>query len=265
MVEEAIFIKSEDTIVLKKALAKALYGKNVDQSEISKILNLSQPMVSIYLASDEKIPKKILELVDQIVDKIIDKNKTLLYTCITLSDKDLGGNFYIARKNELLSDENQKIVNDMTEAFSILKGKDIGKILPKIKINIATAKENAENSEDVASFLNGLIIVDDKVTSHNGIRFGESKHLSSLILSFKNSLDFNSIMNIAYVNDLEDMNFNIGYLTKDYKLKDISKKFDILLHEGDFGIEPCAYVLGSNSIDVSKKVLRIIEAGNNEK
>ncbi len=58
-------------------------------------------------------------------------------------------------------------------------------LIPEVKINIAMAKENAKNSDDVAAFLNGLIIADDKITGYNGIRFGKSKHLSSLLIEFK--------------------------------------------------------------------------------
>ena len=66
-------------------------------------------------------------------------------------------------------------------------------------------------------------------------------------------------MNIAYVENLENSNYNIEYLTKDFNLKESKKQIDILLHKGDFGIEPCAYVLGKDAIDVSKKALRIID------
>jgi len=259
MVEEASFIKSEYIIILKKALAKELYEKKIDQLKISEILGLSQSMISNYLSSNKKIPKNISNLASEITDKIIHEKTASFYTCISFSDNILEGTLFVANKNELLNDENQKIVNYLSEAFSILKGKDVSRILPKIKINIAMAKKDARDSEDVASFLNGLIVADDKVISHNGIRFGKSKHLSSLILNLKKRVNINSIMNIAYVKSLKNTNFKVGYFTKDYNLKGILKDVDILLHKGDFGIEPCAYVLGSDAVDVSNKVLRIIE------
>ena len=121
------------------------------------------------------------------------------------------------------------------------------------------AKDKAENSADVASFLNGLIIVDNKVTSINGIRFGTSKHLSSLLLYLRDKLDVNAIMNVAYINDLNKTGFNYAILTKDFKLQGKAKKVDVLLHKGDFGIEPCAYILGKNAVDVANKVIRIKE------
>ena len=60
MAEEAIFINAADNILIKKALARSLYAKKIDQSKISKILKLSQPMVSHYLSSNDKIQKNIL-------------------------------------------------------------------------------------------------------------------------------------------------------------------------------------------------------------
>lgn len=121
------------------------------------------------------------------------------------------------------------------------------------------SKDRADSSEDVAAFLNGLIIADDKVTGTNGIRFGKSKHLSSLLIYLKKYIDVNSIMNIAYIKNIDKTGFNYGYLSKKFKLKNNKKNIEILLHKGDFGIEPCSYVLGKNAVDVVNKVIKIKE------
>jgi predicted fused transcriptional regulator/phosphomethylpyrimidine kinase len=259
MVEEAYLIGGDNTINLKKAIARILYTNGIDQLKISEILDLSQPMVSNYCNSNDKIPIEIDVIAKQITNKIINGQKLSFQTCINFSDKKYEGKYYIATKQELISDENSKIFNNLTEAFFILKGKNISNLIPEIKINIAMAKENAENSNDVAAFLNGLIIADDKITGHNGIRFGESKHLSKLLLDLKDKIRINAIMNIAYLKNINNSNFAVGYLSKDYKLKNNHKKFDILQHSGDFGIEPCSYVLGKNAIDVVNKILKIKE------
>jgi predicted transcriptional regulator len=62
MAEEAIFVNADNTMLLKKAIAKRLYANNIDQSKISKILKLSQPMVSNYCNETNKIPKNILDI-----------------------------------------------------------------------------------------------------------------------------------------------------------------------------------------------------------
>ena len=123
MSEEAIFVKCEDSILLKKAIAKALYSRNIEQSKISDILKLSQPMVSNYCASDDNIPDNIMELAEKISYKIINGQSTTFNTCISFSEKPYEGSFYIARKNEVISDENNRIVNNLTEAFLYLKEK----------------------------------------------------------------------------------------------------------------------------------------------
>jgi len=259
MADEAYFIRGQNSIFLKKALAKILYNNGIDQLKISDILNLSQPMVSNYCKSNEKIPKDINIIAKQISENIINGKKPIFQTSIIFSNNQIQGRYFIASKNELISDENTKIINNLTEAFFKLKDKNISSLIPKIKINIAMSKENSKNSDDVAAFLNGLIIVDDKITGYNGIRFGNSKHLSSLLLNLKKHLEINAIMNIAYLKDIKKSKFIIGELSKEYKLKDNKQHFDILLHNGDFGIEPCSYVLGRDATDLVNKILKIKE------
>ena len=119
-------------------------------------------------------------------------------------------------------------------------------------------KKNLKTPEDVASFLDGLIIADKKITGYNGIRFGRSKHLSSILLDHGKNLEKKAIMNIAYNKNLDKTNFKIGFLTKDFDLRKSNSGYDILVHKGDFGIEPCAYILGNDALDVSNKLLKIL-------
>lgn len=259
MAEEAIFVKAEDSILLKKAVAINLYRKNYEQSKISEILSLSQPMVSNYCNSNDNIPGDILNLAKRISEEIVNGDFATFFTCVTFNNKSYKGRFFIAEKNEVISDENNNIINNLTEAFLLLKGKDISGLTPEVKVNIALTKQKAKNPEDVAAFLNGLIIVDDKVTSNNGIRFGKSRHLSSLLLYLRDHINVNAIMNIAFIKNVEKTNFSYSYLTKEFKLKETKKNVDILLHKGDFGIEPCAYVLGKDAVDVVDKVIKIRE------
>ena len=257
MAEEAIFINYKDTNTLKKAIAKSMYAKKIDQIKISEILDISQPMVSNYLSSKEKVPNNILKLAEKITEKNLNDKPLKFYTCITFDDKPIQGNLFIADKNEIINEEINKIVDNLTQAFLILKEKDFTGLIPQVKINIAMAKNDAKSTDDVASFLNGLIIADDKVISNNGIRFGKSKHLSSLLIGLNKSLDAKAIMNIAYLNKIKKTNLNFDYLTNDFKLSSRKKNIDVLLHKGDFGIEPCAYIIGKDAVDVANKILKI--------
>jgi len=216
-------------------------------------------MVSNYCKSKEHIPKDIDNLAENISKIITNGNSTNYYTCITFSEKSYKGRYYIAEKNEVINDENKDIINNLIEAFLLLKGRDISGLIPQVKINIAMAKQNSSNSNDVAAFLDGLIIADNKITNNNGIRFGKSKHLSSLLIYLKNYIEINAIMNVAFMKNIEKTSFSYSTLSKDFKFKNGKKNVDILLHKGDFGIEPCAYVLGIDAIDVVNKVIKLNE------
>lgn len=262
MATVVFLVGGDETIQLKKALARILYSKNFDQSDISKILNLSQPQVSNYCKSTDKIAKNIIDIAQEISDKILKGDKLIFQTCISFSEKNLSGHFFIADKNEILTDENSRILNNLKQAFYNISDKKLDDFIPEVKINIAMSKTNPKGPEDIASFLNGLIIADNKITGYNSIRFGKSKHLSSILLKHKLSLDFNAIMNIAYVKELEKTKLSVGFLTKNFELKDSKKNYDILIHKGDFGIEPCAYILGKDAIDVTDKLLKIVGESN---
>jgi predicted fused transcriptional regulator/phosphomethylpyrimidine kinase len=259
MVEEAYYLTHNNTTMLKKAIAKSLYNKKVDQPRISQILNLSQPMVSNYCSSKEKITEKLQKDAEEISKKILNGNNINFHTCISFSEKKYEGTYYIAQKSELISQEKSNIVENLSQAFFMLKGKYIEKLVPEVKINIAMAKENPLDSDDVAAFQNGLIIIENIISSNNGILFGKSKHLSSLLLSLKKEIDIRSIMNVAYIKEIEKTNFKYDILTKGFKLQNKKRNIDILLHKGDFGIEPCLYILGNDAVDVANKVVKIME------
>lgn len=260
MAEEVFLLKPQNEMVLKMAIAKNLYQRGIDQSKIASILKISQPMVSIYCKKKAKIPKDISNMAYSVSKKVLENNKPCFFQpCILFSDDFLEDTFYIANENELLLDEYREIVDDLSEAFNLLKDKDISTLIPKVKINIAMANENANKPEDIASFLNGLIIADDKISGHNGIRFGKSKHLSQLLLYLKKKIDINSIMNISYIKEINKTSLKYSFLTKNYKLKTQTKELDVLLHEGDFGIEPCTYIVGNSAVEVAKKILKIKE------
>jgi predicted fused transcriptional regulator/phosphomethylpyrimidine kinase len=259
MSEEVILVSDHQTTQLKKGIAQILYQHKFEQSRISSILHLSQPMVSNYCASKETLPINIIHLAKDIADKIMQHFPLNFHTCIMFTDKPYEGQYFVAKPNELLTDEAQTIVDTLTEAFLLLKGKDIAQLIPQVKINIAQAKHHAKTSDDIAAFVNGLIIADNKVIGINGVRFGTSKHLSSLLLYLKQHLDISAIMNISFLDDLGNHSFKYTYLTKDFKLEKIHDQIDILLHRGDFGLEPCSYVVGIDAIDVAKKVTRLLE------
>ena len=65
-------------------------------------------------------------------------------------------------------------------------------------------------------------------------------------------------MNISFQDNINEEVFSVEHLKKNFELKTEEKPIDILLHKGDFGIEPCTYILGKDALDVSNKLIRLI-------
>jgi len=256
MVDNLIILDNDDAILLKKVLAKNLYEKGLEQAKIAGILNLTQPMVSNYISSKVDISDNLKMYADKILTKI--EGNANLYFQTSISFNRHYGEKYIADESEVLSEEKKEIIRDLTDAFYLLKGKDIGHLLSEVKINLALSKKNPNTLLDIASFLNGIIMLDNKVSSINSIQFGKSKHLASLLLYLKSiNKNINSIMNLKFDISLKNKGLSYSYLTQDYKIED-NCSFDILLHKGDFGIEPCSYVLGNSAKEVANKVLSLL-------
>ncbi len=233
MAQKITLVDEKELIEIKKSLAYKL-SKTKSQSEIAKILNITQPMVSNYLKSR---PQTITN---------INPNYIHFYSAIT-NKPITSSDCFLATEDELISDNKLELINNLTEFYTILKDKNIKSILPKIKINIAYKLNNT-----VASFSNGLLIINDRIALSSEIVFNKSRHLANL-LTYIQSLSPNAkaIMNIKYNNYNNPSKF-----TKNYKLNEKPK--DIILHKGDFGIEPCAYIIGITPKDIAKKLLQLL-------
>ena len=112
MAGEVILIKGENKILLKKSIAKNLYRSKFEQLKISKILAITQPMVSNYCSSNDKIPENIQRMSEKITKKIIENESIKFQTCITFSNNEYEGTYYIADKNEIINEENIKVVDN---------------------------------------------------------------------------------------------------------------------------------------------------------
>ena len=250
---------SEESVELKKTIAQILYDHDVEQSKISSILGLSQSMVSNYCSAKKPIHKEIIELARSITERICKGEQIQFQQCVIFSEVPLQGSWYIADKNELIDDENRPVIDNLMNAFMRLKNRNLQGFIPKVKINIAKAKPQASRPEDVAAFVNGFVVADDSIIGNNGIRFGCSSHLSTLLLYLQRKLDIHAIMNIAYLERMPVHSFTSMYLDRDFQLKLNDGNVDLLFHKGDFGIEPCTYIVGSDAVDVTSKLIRLLE------
>lgn len=258
MGDKVFIVKEKDIVDIKICLAKLLYKKRYSQKKISNILNITQPMVSNYLASNKKISKKIMNLSEDIINIFKLNNKIIFKSCITFNDSI--GEFVLAKKEDLISDEKQQLINNLLEAINLLKEIDMKDLIPKVKVNIAMCSSNAQSPKDVASVEGGLIFVNNRLSYYGSVGFGKSNHLAKLLLKIKEKSDkINSIMNIR--NLKLEKNIKIRMLDKDFSVNQNLNDVDVLMHKGGFGIEPCAYIIGKNAMEVVNKLKKIRRLG----
>ncbi len=260
MAIEAIHLKEKDLKILKPILAQQLYKNNVDQNKISKLLNLSQPTVSNYLKETRQIPNDLEPTVQNIIKQLLADKKIHISSIITYQSVPTD-EFYLAKPHELNTANRSAIITHLNQAYSLLKNVNLSPLNPAVKINLAESIANAKDKNDVASFQSGLILTNQTIINHNGISFGTSNHLSELLIKIqKNYPQIKAIMNLANPQPLKKtQQFVLAHLTEEYQLNESENPPDLLLHPGSFGIEPCAYLLGTNAREVAEKLKILLE------
>jgi predicted fused transcriptional regulator/phosphomethylpyrimidine kinase len=139
------------------------------------------------------------------------------------------------------SDEKNKIIENMKDATKLLEKENPIELMPNVMMNIAMSAHNPKNKHDIASIPGRIIKANGKVKASNPPEFGASNHLAKVLLSQK---EYSSVMNIKYDREI------------DRAIRKLSLK-EAIIDKGSFGIEPCAYIMGKDALDVTRKAIRI--------
>ncbi len=183
----------------------------------------------------------------------------------------------------------ERVIKNLNYAIYLLKKMDFEDFVPEVGSNIAEGLILPKSHKDIAA-LTGRIIKNKLGGTNNGIKserfyvvgnieFGASEHISKIILA-ANSFDprIRSCMNIKYSEKLIDVleNEDGGFAVSSFDRRDepqnvssmewgtkfACEKFrgvpDIIYDRGDVGKEPMIRVLGYDSIDVVKKIRKLI-------
>ncbi len=190
----------------------------------------------------------------------------------------------------------ESVIKNLNYAIYLLKKMDFEDFVPEVGSNIAEGLILPKSHKDIAA-LTGRIIKNKLNGANNSnkalksekfyvvgdIEFGASEHIAKIILA-ANSFDqrIRSCMNIKYskklINVLEngDRGFAVSSFNRrdeppnvssmEWGTKFACEKFggvpDIIYDKGDIGKEPMIRVLGYNSIDVVKKIKKLINIYN---
>ncbi len=237
---------------IKADIARALCAQGYTQNKISRLLGITQPMVSKYLQS-----KKIKNNYSQVID-LIKRHESVSFNTVISAEPLTKGSYHIT-PTEQTSGEEAQILGDIKDAVSLMSGVDFSSLLPKVKVNIAVAKNQAVTKHDVAALPSGIIFDSKQAQSFASPSFSSSSHLATLLLKHKQK----SVMNVKYSADILKKiktRYSHAYLLDDYSLERNSsnKELDVMIHRGSFGIEPSTYIFGNNAKEVVQKCLHLL-------
>ncbi len=288
MLPPCVLLIEEALPEIRKRAAKEMYSSGSNQIEISRLLGVSQAMVSKYLKEEINISDHMEDYIENLTGDLIvtaqsggtraDMTSKFCTACMVMKNNDTVDDAYLKRTGfhlpdvscfNIRCDNDISIVSDeLVQALDYLNSRSIKDLIPAVKVNIATCIKNCEGGHDVVAFPGRLSYVDGKLRSIKPPELGASTHLSSMICSVcKNNPGMVSIMNIAYNGTikraLENMNVNVFYLTRknEEMLEDLArtdlKGHYYMVDRGDFGIEPCLYILGNSSLSVAARTVKV--------
>lgn len=145
--------------------------------------------------------------------------------------------------------------------------------IPHVGSNLAQAIEQAEGIWDVAALPGRINAVGGQAQVRTEPAFGASRHVATVVLAVGDEHpDLRAALNLAYQDEIvptiESLDWSALPFDASYegrrervreRLAQVEERPDVLYHEGAFGIEPVAYLLGETAMDVVEKAERLIE------
>jgi len=150
-----------------------------------------------------------------------------------------------------------------------------GSWVPPIGMNIAYAKADAREPEDVAAVSGKITLSNGRPVRNGDIRFGAAEHISYMILSaMRFDKDMRAAMNLQYHEDLlnvmEEVGMTItsvnrkkhpearlGELTT-FAIKDLGSVPDAIYDPGTYKKGPMIRLLGKDLADIKAKIEQIV-------
>lgn len=173
-----------------------------------------------------------------------------------------------------------RVLASMREAVRMLEeASAVSELIPESQSNLAMALENAVGAEQVAAVPGRIVKVDGRVKASSCPWFGASRHVARAILT---AMRFNprirAAMNLRHGADVLEaakaLGWRISYYDRREEPEEVKKVEgktipwgievavkraggvvpDLIYHEGDWGKEPMALVLGRDALEVVEKV-----------
>lgn len=265
------------------------------QTKIAILIGVSQPAVKQYLKEDEEdYYKRLMELgltrqeIEELISQLTEilqkgdiKESMSFLTVKGLSylselkfckyhksiDPEIPFDCNICKA--LYKEDEEKI---MEIALSLIQKESVAKLLPEVLSNLAYARKDAKDENDILAIPGRITIVRGIPTPVSKPSWGSSKHLAKVLL-YVMSKDpkIRAVMNIKYndtiLKTLSALNYKYTFsgpidIPDDERIaEDVGKSFvpglDAVIHLGGKGVEPNVYIFGEDPLIVARKISEI--------
>jgi predicted fused transcriptional regulator/phosphomethylpyrimidine kinase len=176
----------------------------------------------------------------------------------------------------VMSDEKVKVLRELKEAADLfINYERAAELIPETRTNLVYALPDAKSTNDVAGIPGRITAAFGRAFYCMEPAFGASDHMARLVVSaMKYSPELRSAINVrlfgvpegAYVFDRskepeESRKAERGTMQTIVEIayNELRKVPEVIIDSGDFGKEPGIYVLGTNPVNVVKRVIELYE------
>jgi hydroxymethylpyrimidine kinase/phosphomethylpyrimidine kinase len=180
--------------------------------------------------------------------------------------------------------EKFKVIEELREAYEIIKTMDMSSLIPEVQSNLALALSTASDPSEVAGFPGRIVRFKNTVKAVGCPDFGVSSHMARVVLAcMKHDGKIRSAMNIRYGEDIieaaEEAGFAVGTFSREEEPEEIKRKEgstldwgtdiaikqlervpDLIYDKGGLSREAMVRVLGKNPKEVLQKIKKIVDA-----
>ena len=182
------------------------------------------------------------------------------------------------------SDEKLEVIKQIKEIYNFIKLKKFIKLIPEVRTNIAGTLPDAKTKGDVAGIDGRITIVNGMPKAAGNIKFGVAEHTARLILEAKKfDKSINYVINLKYNPELikslqKKTDLLLKEILRETEPENLKKKEfstmqwlikesinkngkipDIIWDKGSIGKEPMIRLFGRDSVDIIKKLEKIIK------
>ena len=285
---------------LRLMLANELGRHGLTEREIADHLGVSQSAVSKYKLGKVKVDRRffenpeissvIVEVANGLASGTMSRFEAMASIC-TLIRKMENRGLICAIHEELMHDlsgvgcdvcivgrgelvEEQEVLSSLRAAVKLIeRAEGFHRLIPNVGSNIAMAKKNAKDVDDVAAIPGRIYEMRGSVKVPATPEFGASKHVSEVILAvMRVDEELRAGLNLRFDEELLETCEAMGFIPLEIEARYEGRKERIgekisssdnvptlVYHRGDFGIEPITYLLGTTALEVARKASELAQ------